>query len=81
MYGGRLFVSHGGKSLCAGPSVTRIIRTMSADHPLSAPPTLEDIRAEVLTPDRLNCWCLAVFADGRVGELQWWASRGCWRFR
>jgi len=43
-------------------AVTRIIRTMSADQPLSAAATLEDIQAEVITPDRLNSLVFGVFA-------------------
>ena len=34
--------------------ITRIIRDMSTDQPVEHAATLEDIRAEVLTPDRLN---------------------------
>ena len=44
------------------PSVTRIIRDMSADQPVEHAATLEDIRAEVLTPDRLNSLVFGVFA-------------------
>jgi ABC-type antimicrobial peptide transport system permease subunit len=34
--------------------VTRIIREISADQAVERPATLEDVRAEVLTPERLN---------------------------
>ena len=44
------------------PSVTRIIGDMSADQPVERAATLEDIRAEVLTPDRLNSLVFGVFA-------------------
>ena len=44
------------------PPVTRIIRDMSADQPVEHAATLEDIRAEVLTPDRLNSLVFGVFA-------------------
>jgi putative ABC transport system permease protein len=38
------------------------IRSMSADQPVEHAATLEDIRAEVLTPDRLNSVVFGVFA-------------------
>ena len=62
MYGGRLFVHTGANPYALAPSVTRIIRTMSADQPVERAATLEDIRAEVLTPDRLNSLVFGVFA-------------------
>ena len=36
------------------PPITRIIREMSPDQPVEHAATLEDVRAEVLTPDQLN---------------------------
>jgi ABC-type antimicrobial peptide transport system permease subunit len=42
--------------------VTRIIRNLSADQPVEHASTLEDIRAEVLAPDRLNSLVFGVFA-------------------
>jgi ABC-type antimicrobial peptide transport system permease subunit len=39
-----------------------MIRNMSADQPVEHAATLEDIRAEVLTPDRLNSLVFGVFA-------------------
>src|SRR5207245_5026221 len=42
--------------------VTRMIRDMSAEQPVEHAATLEDIRAEVLTPDRLNTVVFGVFA-------------------
>ncbi len=44
------------------PSITRIIRQMSADQPVERAATLEDVRAEVLTPDRLNALVFGGFA-------------------
>ena len=35
---------------------------MSVDQPVEHPASLEDIRAEVLTPDRLNSLVFGVFA-------------------
>src|SRR6202008_5103746 len=42
--------------------VTEIIRSMSADQPIEHAAPLEDIRAEVLAPDRLNTVVFGIFA-------------------
>jgi ABC-type antimicrobial peptide transport system permease subunit len=42
--------------------ITRIIREMSADQPVERAATLEDVRAEVLAPDRLNTLVFGGFA-------------------
>ncbi len=44
------------------PSITRIIRQMSAEQPVERAATLEDVRAEVLAPDRLNVLVFGGFA-------------------
>jgi predicted permease len=44
------------------PPVTRIIRQMSAEQPIGRTATLEDVRAEVLAPDRLNTLVFGGFA-------------------
>jgi predicted permease len=62
LFGGRLFIHTGANPYALVPSVTRIIRDMSADQPVEHAATLEDIRAEVLTPDRLNSLVFGVFA-------------------
>ncbi len=62
IFGGRLFIHTGANPYALVPSVTRIIRDMSADQPIERAATLEDIRAEVLTPDRLNSLVFGVFA-------------------
>jgi putative ABC transport system permease protein len=62
IFGGRLFIHTGANPYALVPSVTRIIRDMSADQPVEHAATLEDIRAEVLTPDRLNSLVFGVFA-------------------
>jgi len=62
MFGGRLFIHTGGDPYALVPPVTRILRDMSADQPVEHAATLEDIRAEVLTPDRLNSLVFGVFA-------------------
>jgi putative ABC transport system permease protein len=62
MFGGRLFIHTDANPYALVPSVMRSIRTMSADQPVERAATLEDIRAEVLTPDRLNSLVFGVFA-------------------
>jgi len=62
MFGGRLFIHTGANPYALVPSVTRMIRNMSAEQPVERAATLEDIRAEVLTPDRLNSLVFGVFA-------------------
>ncbi len=62
IFGGRLFIHTGANPYALVPSVTRILRAMSADQPVEHAATLEDIRAEVLTPDRLNSLVFGVFA-------------------
>ena len=54
--GGRLFVRATGDPHLLIPSVTRTIREVSADQAVERPATLEDIRAEVLAPERLNAF-------------------------
>ena len=62
IFGGRLFIHSSVNPYSLVSSVTQIIRNMSADQPVEHPATLEDIRAEVLTPDRLNSVVFGVFA-------------------
>ena len=52
--GSRLFVRATGDPRALIPSVTRTIREIIADQAVERPATLEDIRAEVLAPERLN---------------------------
>ncbi len=62
MFGGRLFIhAHGNLYALVSP-VTKIIRQMSADQVVERAATLDDVRAEVLTPDRLNTLVFGVFA-------------------
>jgi putative ABC transport system permease protein len=42
--------------------LTQIVRKLSADQVVERAATLEDVRAEVLTPDRLNALVFGVFA-------------------
>jgi ABC-type antimicrobial peptide transport system permease subunit len=44
------------------PSITRTIHEMAANQPVERASSLDDIRAEVLTPDRLNATVLGGFA-------------------
>jgi predicted permease len=62
VFGGRLFVHTDTDPYSLVTPVTRIIRDMSADQPIEHAATLEDVRAEVLTPDRLNTLVFGVFA-------------------
>src|SRR5271167_1401373 len=62
LFGGRLFIHTGANPYSLVMPVTRVIRDMSADQPVEHAATLEDIRAEVLTPDRLNSLVFGVFA-------------------
>jgi putative ABC transport system permease protein len=62
LFGGRLFIHAGTNPYALVQPVTRIIRDMSAEQPVERAATLEDIRAEVLTPDRLNSLVFGVFA-------------------
>jgi putative ABC transport system permease protein len=62
IFGGRLFIHTSANPYALVPSVTRIIRDMSAEQPVEHAASLEDIRAEVLTPDRLNSVVFGVFA-------------------
>jgi hypothetical protein len=59
---GRLFVHAAGDPYALVTPMTRIIREMSANQPVERPATLEDIRAEVLTPERLNAFVFSGFA-------------------
>jgi putative ABC transport system permease protein len=54
LFGGRLFVHTRSDPHALIIPLTRIIRGLSAEQPVEHAATLEDIRAEVLTPDRLN---------------------------
>jgi predicted permease len=62
IFGGHLFIHTGANPYSLVTPVTRVIRDMSADQPIEHAATLEDVRAEVLTPDRLNSLVFGVFA-------------------
>ncbi len=58
----RMFVRTSGDPYALVPSVIRIIRDLSANQAVDRAATLEDVRAEVLTPERLNAFVVTGFA-------------------
>ena len=62
MFGGHLFIHTTANPYSLVGPVTKIIRQMSVDEPVENAATLEDIRAKVLAPDRLNSLVFGVFA-------------------
>jgi predicted permease len=59
---GRLFVRAQGDPYALAPAITRTIHEISAEQPVERASTLRDIRAEVLTPDKLNAVVFGGFA-------------------
>ena len=62
MFGGHLFIHTNANPYTLVAPVTKIIHQLSSDEPVEHPATLEDIRAEVLAPDRLSSLVFGVFA-------------------
>ncbi|HMJ85690.1 MAG TPA: ADOP family duplicated permease [Vicinamibacterales bacterium] len=60
--GGRIFVYARTDPYALVPPITRIIRGLSADQPVEQAATLDDVRAEVLAPNRLNAMVFSGFA-------------------
>src|SRR6266853_2058391 len=60
--GGRLFVNTRTDPYALVPTITRTVREMAADQPVERAATLEDVRADVLAPDRLNAIVFGGFA-------------------
>ncbi len=60
--GGRIFVHASTDPYALVTPITRIIRDLSSEQPVERAATLDDIRAEVLAPDRLNALVFGVFA-------------------
>jgi putative ABC transport system permease protein len=60
--GGRLFVHASGDPYALVAPITRIIRELAPDQPVERAATLDDVRAEVLAPDRLNALVFGGFA-------------------
>ena len=77
LFGGRLFVHTRMDPHGLITPITQIIRNMAVDQPVERAATLEEIRAEVLTPDRLNTFvfggmagvALAIALVGVAGVL------------
>ena len=62
MNGGRLFVHAKMDPYTLVPSITKIVRDLASDQPVERPATLDDIRAEVLSPTRINALVFSGFA-------------------
>jgi hypothetical protein len=62
MGGGRLFVHVRSNPYALVTPITRIVHNMSAEQPVERAATLEDVRAKVLSSDRLNAIVFGVFA-------------------
>ena len=61
-WNGRLFVRAHQDPYALVPAITRTVHEMSADQPVEKASTLGDVRAEVLTPDKLNAIVFGGFA-------------------
>ena len=61
-WNGRLLVRTEQDPYALAPAITRTIREISAEQPVERASTLSDIRAEVMTPDRLNAVVFGGFA-------------------
>jgi len=59
---GRLFVRTKGDPYSVVPEITHTIRNMASDQPVEHASSLQDIRTEVLAPDRLNAIVFGGFA-------------------
>jgi predicted permease len=62
VFGGRLFVHARSDPYGLVTPITRIIRELSAEQPVERAATLDDVRAEVLAPNRLNALVFGGFA-------------------
>ena len=60
--GGRLFVHTKADPYTLVPPITKLIRNLAPDQPVERAATLEDVRAEVLAPNRLNALVFGGFA-------------------
>ena len=61
-FNGRLFVRAKNDPYTLVPTITRAIHEMASDQPVERPATLEDVRGEVLAPNRLNAIVFGGFA-------------------
>ena len=62
MNGGRLFVHARMDPYALVPSITKVIRDLASDQPVERAATLDDVRAEVLAPNRINALVFTGFA-------------------
>jgi predicted permease len=60
--GGRLFIHAKVDPYTLVPAVTKVVRGLAADQPVERAATLDDIRAEVLAPNRVNALVFTGFA-------------------
>jgi putative ABC transport system permease protein len=60
--GGRLFVHARTDPYALVPTITRTVREMATDQPVERASTLDDVKAEVMAPDRLNTIVFGGFA-------------------
>jgi putative ABC transport system permease protein len=61
-YGGRLFVRTARDPHSLVPAITRAIREIDPEQPVERAATLEDVRAEQLSPERVNALVFSGFA-------------------
>ncbi|MGH9408829.1 MAG: ADOP family duplicated permease [Vicinamibacterales bacterium] len=59
----RLFVHATGDPYALVPAVARAVQQLSAEQPVERAATLADVRAEVLSPERLNAFVFTGFAS------------------
>ncbi len=62
MGGGRLFIHANVDPYTLVPPVTKVIRDLASDQPVERAATLDDIRAEVMAPARVNALVFGGFA-------------------
>ena len=60
--GGRLFIHAKVDPYSLVPPITKIVRDLASDQPVERPATLDDVRAEVLAPNRINALVFSGFA-------------------
>ena len=61
-WGGRLFVRTETNPYPLVPAIVKTVQGIAADQPVERAATLDDVRAEVLTPDKLNAVVFGGFA-------------------
>jgi putative ABC transport system permease protein len=62
-YGQRLFVRAKSDPYALVPTIVREVHATAADQPVERASTLDDVRTEVMTPDRLNAIVFGGFAS------------------